>query len=270
MNVIIYLYTSLFMWACLNVLAECPGSDWTGEKTLHAAKEFTLHYKVEGDVLVIRLRAKTTGFLGFGLSEAGHMLGSDIVTVAVVNGEARIEDRFAGWTSFSPNSVAPWNIPPPRKDSEQSWQSECASEAGGYTDVILSRPLRTADCADREIINEEMSVIYAWGDDDTVAYHGANRGSTRLNFFEEPPIPFSPNGYTEIKEIFLNEYSLGSTATQYVLQLVDLGTDNVQHIVAMEPVILDEDKDFIRMLFVLKAVSTDVCRLTLRVILKNT
>ena len=45
------------------------------------------------DTLFIALRANHNGWLGLGFAEdaSGHMKGSDIVTVQVVDGEARVQ-----------------------------------------------------------------------------------------------------------------------------------------------------------------------------------
>ena len=239
----------LLLCQCWSVLAQCPGDeDWTGQITLHEATEYALQYKVQEERLVVRLRAKTTGFLGFGLSEAGHMLGSDIVTAAVVNGEARIEDRLAGWAPFSLEGSL--QIATPSIDTNQSWVSECASESGGYTDIILSRPLVTGDCADRDVVEGNMFVIFAWSDTDLVTYHGANRGSTIVNFFAAPaPTTFTPPEDADSSfDFLLNNYAMPSDVTQYVLQVTDIGTEN-KHVVAVEPLIQEEDAEFVRKLY---------------------
>jgi len=214
--------------------AGCPGSGWTGTRTLNAGAEFTLSYKVDqpNELLVIRLRAKTTGWLGFGLSESGHMIGADIVTATVEDGIARLEDRFTAWDAYPLSFIAP------EKDKCQHWTTVCAFEDGTYTDMILSRPLNTSDSQDRPIVQGEMFIIYAWGLADTVAYHGSRRGSTSPSF-----VP--PADATATVDITLNNFRMENRRTQYVLQLVDLTATN-RHVVAVEPLIKPADQAFVR------------------------
>ena len=56
------------------------------------------------------------------------------------------------------------------------------SEHDGMTEVHISRRLDTGDAFDR-VINEgePTDIIFAWGTDDVVAYHGvANRGKSSM------------------------------------------------------------------------------------------
>jgi hypothetical protein len=228
-----------------NAQAACEGSNWDGTKTLDATVEYTLNYKIDGEYLVIRLRAKTLGFLGFGFSESGHMIGSDIVTSAVINGYLRVEDRFAGWTSF-PTSLD--NIPKPREDKCSHWSAVCGSEDSQYTTVIVSRRLDTNDTEDRPVTRGLMNIIYSWGEDDTINYHGANRGSTTVAFFNDVETTFvAPADANSTTTITLNNYAMTTTVTQYVVQEFDLGT-TIKHIVAIEPVIAAADLKYVRKL----------------------
>ena len=228
------------------VSAHCTSSlAWTGTATLNAAAEYTLKYLVASGTLTIHARAKTTGFMGFGLSEAGHMMGADIVTMAVVNGQARVEDRFAKWTPFDLTALT---VTPntPTIDCSQDWTTVCASEVSGYSEFILSRPVLSSDNQDRNITSGDMVIIFSWGSTDTVAYHGSNRGSTLVNFYASAPASFvSPPDTDSTKEVRMNDYILDSIRTQYALQKIVLD-DDVAHIVAVEPVIPDADKPFVR------------------------
>jgi hypothetical protein len=215
--------------------------EFTHKLTLDAAKEYTVNYKVdeEDEKLILRLRAKHTGYLGFGFSETGFMAGADIVTVSMSSsGEPSVIDRFADWDAH------PFAGPTPHVDKCNQWETLCASEENGYTDFVISRPLDTQDSEDRAIKNGAMPVIFAWGESDTFVYHGANRGSTRIAFFSdvktEFEVPAESDGFVEA---FINNYSLGSDKTQYVLQKIDIGPET-RHIIAIEPFIRDEDKEF--------------------------
>jgi len=210
---------------------------------LNTDNDYALQYKADenSSLLYIRLRARTTGWLGFGLSESGHMVGSDIVTVSIVNGEPVVEDRFAQWNAH------PFAGSVPQLDMCNQWQVICAQEEGGYTDVVIARPFETEDTEDRIVTRGRQPVIFAWGDDSDVAsYHGIRRGSTLVAFFNDVPAEFeAPNVTDRTFDLVLNDYQLSKDRTHYVLQKFDLGED-ARHIVAVEAIVRDEDLQFAR------------------------
>jgi hypothetical protein len=164
----------------------------TNNITLSTEHQYTLAYLIYQGKLFIQLKAQTNGWIGFGLSERGHMLGSDIVTVSVgENGVPDIKDRFVSWVAY-PFANESDGRPFPTIDSTcQDWSSLCAVEQNGFTSAVLVRSLSTNDEFDRNITNQDQSIVWAisagGANPDQVAYHtGSNRGSTRINFFVAP------------------------------------------------------------------------------------
>ena len=205
------------------VTASCP-HQLAYSQVLDPDINYTVGYQVDtvAQTVTISLRAQTLGWIGFGLSESGHMLGSDIVTAAVVNGQPRVEDRFCEWSPYPFNGVLP------QQDKCNNWNVLCASEEDGYTQVVMTRALDTQDNADRPIVNGDMWVVFAWGSTDTIVYHGPYRGTTSINFFGDYEPFVIPSDVTAYTDLLLSNYILTADETQYVLQLFDLGTDEKQ------------------------------------------
>jgi hypothetical protein len=172
-------------------------------------------------------------------------MGSDIVTMAVVNGKPRLEDRFAVWTAFdvASNTVTPTT---PKVDACSNYDVICASEVDGYTEFMVKRLLDTGDKEDRVIAPGPMVLIYSWGESDTVAYHGANRGNLPISVIGAAVPSFTvPADVNANQNILMNNYAMKTTRTQYVLQKVDIGT-TTSHIVAVEVIIPTVDAPFVR------------------------
>jgi hypothetical protein len=89
-------------------------------------------------------------------------------------------------------------------------------------------------------------VFYAWGASHTVPYHSNSRGTTTVIFFQPPPPAFTPPSDADGSiDIVLNNYVTASDGTQYVLQRFDVGAQ-VRQIVAIQPLVRDQDNDLIR------------------------
>ena len=135
-----------------------------------------LHWSIKDDTIEIVLVTQATGWIGFGIAEAGGMPGADIMIYeASMN---KVIDAYA--TSYSA----------PIADDSQDWTLINSTVAGGYIIVEAQRLLDTGDSQDRPIVNDGDAVmqphriIAAWGDDAHVAYHGSKRVSGAVRFFE--------------------------------------------------------------------------------------
>ena len=105
------------------------------------------------------------GWVGFGISDSGGMVGADIVTATVQNGNVAVSDWFSTAESY------------PTRDTCADWKAVGGAVVGSYTVVELERKLATGDSQDLPIMDNGMPtrIIVAKGDSDTFAYHGSNR-----------------------------------------------------------------------------------------------
>ncbi|CAB9500833.1 Putative fatty-acid--CoA ligase FadD21 [Seminavis robusta] len=146
----------------------------------------------DGQDLVIMLSASSVaGWIGFGFGEAasGSMLGADVVIVMpddINLGNVTATDYYVPWESSPLDKGTP---PFPVRDSQQDW----AVLAGHYssdtgTVVVLQRKLDTGDKHQDRVVNldERMSVIFAFGQETYLSYHGPkHRGTTMIQFGKE-------------------------------------------------------------------------------------
>ena len=109
-------------------------------------------------VITFAVRAKTTGWVGIGISPNGKMPGSDIFMGWVTSaGKPIFADRFAKGRSM------------PAIDPSQDWQLVGASESNGRLEFEVTRPFRSCDSAnDLPIESGTTRIIWAYHAEDPV------------------------------------------------------------------------------------------------------
>ena len=151
-----------------------------------------MQWLIDGDYINVRLavtsvsRKLKPSWIGFGISEAGHMLGSDIVTVTYdFNQGAMVDDRWVPWSAYDENNAGVNASFFPRLDTYNEWSLLCVRSTGTFLSVIVRRLLDTQDGQDRAIANGTIPTIWAWGTTPGVAYH-IDRGSDYVTFQGDP------------------------------------------------------------------------------------
>jgi len=166
-------------------------------------------------------------WLGFGISESGSMVGSDLVTVEYDRAikKIRVRDHYVPWAKD-------WYQPV--EDDTIDWQLLCQSVGPTSLRAVLVRAIDTGDAQDRPFLTEGSTpIIVAWGTGSTLSYHGARRSSTACAFFGQEPIFEIPADVSDVPIMlgFQPPFKLTSTVTQYVCQAYDQGTKD-RHVVA--------------------------------------
>ena len=208
--------------------------------------KMTFKWKVNNVDNTIDILLHSSGLVGgssaswfaFGLSEAGGMLGADIVSVEFgSSGSVSVVDRYVPWVA-SPLEQPP--RPYPVADTQQDWELVCGESLENSVTAVVRRKLKTNDEEqDRDFVSGSVSVIYAWGDG-ALGYHGSNRGSIKVDFLGEELssvdafVPPADADGSFVKG-FSPGYELAPITTQYVCQVHDIGTTPL-HIVAAEQV----------------------------------
>jgi hypothetical protein len=186
-----------------------------------------------------------TAWIAFGLSESGGMVGADIFSVEFSDsdtsggGTTSLVDRYVPWAA-APLESSP--LPYPVTDTHQDWELICSENSANRTTAVVRRKWNTGDEQDRAIVAGSNAVIYAW-DKGGLGYHAANRGSLSLDFLatgEEAAAPgsvFLPPSDADASFVagFSPGYALKGITTQYVCQVIDVGT-TLRHVVAVEQV----------------------------------
>lgn len=174
-------------------------------------------------------------WIGFGLSESGHMLGSDIVSVSFHDDKISADDRYVNWTAF-PFTTGQQLYP--YLDTQNDWTLLCGDASDTELTAIVQRNLDTKDINDRVFKKGSLPVVYAWGNTTEIDYHGPNRGTAAVSFIEDPSVlPFPPADATGTIDVLFNPgYVLEGRDTYYICQSFDLGTEDLQ-VVAVAPLL---------------------------------
>lgn len=239
-----------------------PYLDWIAAKTVEerynastflpgseAGQGAAIHWTIQGDELHMALAVRAMGWAAFGLSQAGGMLGSDIVYWQVsepttLTDAYVVEDRF-----------------PAHDGCDQDWvlvDTDLTHE--GFIMWEGRRKLVTGDSRDLPIISDSEiavpphRVIAAWGDSDTVGYHGRNvaRGSIR---FEAPNTDELVNQMQNATASFFvgaQNFTIPRDVTTYKVfcvtknDILSLGIpDQYLHIIAFEPILSPETELYV-------------------------
>jgi DOMON domain len=129
----------------------------------------------------VAVAVRATGWVGFGISEAGGMLGSDI----------------ALWESGNPDTIRDSYVVEdfdvPKLDDCQSWTLNNHIMENGWIIVEMTRLLDTMDTQDHKLIDDSRlptptRLIAAWGDSPTVSFHGFQVGKISATIFPLPEI----------------------------------------------------------------------------------
>ena len=136
------------------------------------AKLYRVYWKLINNdkEILFELHCKTTGWVGFGLSPNGAMMGDFAIGWVDKNGKSYLKD-----THSEKNSK-------PKIDKTQDWFLVDAKEVDGYTILKIKRSLITCDKNDDlDIKTETNYLLFAWNDKDPVTgendfdYHGKNK-----------------------------------------------------------------------------------------------
>jgi DOMON domain len=236
----------------LNWISVSPLSEWTSTTYLASAANPNLgaavHWSIDNSTQTLELAVatKSAGWMAFGMSVAGGMLGADLFVVEASNLTAIMDMHVL-------------NERLPLLDECQNWKLVDAQVSDdGFFLVRAERALDTADPQDLAIQNDGnysfpiSRVIAAWGDDANYGYHGANRahsgirwhsdGQSESELFKTHMEAASDASYL----VAASNHSLTTDETEYAYfcsrsgDMVEAGVDmagNGVTIVGFEPII---------------------------------
>ncbi len=119
-------------------------------------KKISFFWKVQGDIIAIKVTAETKGWVGIGFNPSKKMKDANFVLGYVKNGKVEIRDDFGkSKTSHKP-------------DSKLGGTSDVVltggTEKGGITTIEFTFPLKSGDKYDSEInANGDNIVLLAYG-----------------------------------------------------------------------------------------------------------
>ena len=123
-----------------------------------ASSGITLKWKVEGNLLHLKVSAETTGWVAVGFDPVNRMEGANIIIGYVEDGAAYIRDDYA-YTIVSHDS-----------DESQGGTDDvtnpAGTESGGVTEISFTIPLDSGDAYDKPLVpGNAYNVILARGPD---------------------------------------------------------------------------------------------------------
>jgi hypothetical protein len=172
----------------------------------------------DADTIHLALAVPATGWVGFGISEAGGMIGSDMALFTAAQPteliDAHVVDQEA--MPLTDTTCQDWKL-------KSSSSSPIAGE-NGWIIVEMSRLLDTHDTQDH-VLNDDADIstpptrlIAAWGDDASVSYHGTNRARSAVRLFASDSTPLADvlneasDGYFDVLQ---DEFEIPSNETYY-------------------------------------------------------
>lgn len=141
-----------------------------------------IFWNVDNDAQTVHfaVAVHATGWVGFGISEAGGMIGSDMALFQASQPteivDAHVVDQLA--MPLTDTNCQDWKL-----------KSSPIDGTNGWIIVEMSRLLDTQDSQDHvlkddaDIWRPPTRIIAAWGDDSTVSYHGKNKARTAVRIF---------------------------------------------------------------------------------------
>mmetsp|Transcript_4381 Transcript_4381/g.10303 ORF Transcript_4381/g.10303 Transcript_4381/m.10303 type:complete len:599 (-) Transcript_4381:246-2042(-) len=211
-------------------------------------------WKINGDEINFAIAARATGWLAFGISEAGGMLGSDVVYYETANPD-QVVDSY-----IMENRAAPL------KDDCQSWNLISKTISDGWIILEVNRKLDTEDHQDHKIVNDAggffapTRLIAAWGDTLSMSYHGTNAARNSVRLFADGSVSVKEALVTKLTnaaagffDVTENNYQIPARDTTYadICKTADeilLGigvTETPLTLVGAMPVISEETKAYI-------------------------
>eukprot|EP01112_Ceratiomyxa_fruticulosa_P014193 TRINITY_DN4047_c0_g1_i1.p1 TRINITY_DN4047_c0_g1~~TRINITY_DN4047_c0_g1_i1.p1 ORF type:complete len:590 (-),score=110.31 TRINITY_DN4047_c0_g1_i1:96-1865(-) len=198
------------------------------------SSRYTLHWRVDlkQQVVYLAFEVHTNGWIGFGLAEqeSGSMPGADMITGFVKDGQGVIQDRWSSEYAL------------PSIDSCQNWQlvNSHEDEKSGLTVIEVSRDLITNDTQDRPVLAGPTRIVWAFGDDDYISYHGSDRGFTAVVFYgtiNEEVVIDDENSMT--KDFLMSGAQIPPKQTTYMCQAFQLPflEYGPAHVVKVDPIV---------------------------------
>ncbi|MFH2131759.1 MAG: DOMON domain-containing protein [bacterium] len=144
--------TILFIFLCI-IPASAMSMDYDHEIKL---EKMTFSWKIQEQLLYVKLTAATTGWVGIGFNPSTKMQDANFVLGYVKNGTVIMTDAYG----VRPKE----HIDDTAMNGQNNVVSVSGSEQGEFTTIEFSLPLDSGDAADRKINREGVNtVLLAFG-----------------------------------------------------------------------------------------------------------
>eukprot|EP00903_Cladosiphon_okamuranus_P022592 g20787.t1 len=208
---------------------------------------WTIDTEAESVRLAVHATA-ATGWVGVGVSDMGGMEGADIVFYEAASGD--ITD------SFSIVAGAPV-----ADECTQDWALLSAEAGDGSLVFEAERALDSGDAQDRVFIDDTADgavptrLIAAWGDSETVSYHGAAWGKAEVLMFGgeetsilDPLLELKSAPGVSFVDVIARNFTIPEVRTHYestCVQASELSGAEEFHIIGFEGVVQSDTAQYV-------------------------
>lgn len=140
------------------------------------AKDMTVSWSIEGELIHVRLSGKTTGWVGIGFAPEKAMQGANIIIGAVKNGKVKIEDHYGDRKRGHSSDK--------KLGGKDHVLNPMGTEENGNTTISFSFPLDSGEKWDKPINPGQtgrIMIAYGTGRDSLRSGH-AYRGVYEINY----------------------------------------------------------------------------------------
>lgn len=213
-----------------------------------------IFWEINGDEIEFGIVVRASGWVAFGISEAGGMFGSDVVYFESSNPDKIVDSHIVESRAA------------PLVDECQNWGLISATNEEGWIILEAKRPLDTGDFQDHVIRNDEelwmapTRLIAAWGDQSSIGYHGLNTARNSVRLFAknsgnisnalQASLETNSDGSFDVTESMYQIPARDTTYNEYCMTYSDIqkeiGTETVPlTLIGAIPIITEETRAFV-------------------------
>lgn len=130
--------------------------------------DIEVYTRIQGDAVMMALKAKTKGYLALGIDPEEKMKGADILMCSVNEGKVSLVEMF---------STGPIGPHPPKQGGTASVSMVSGSYQDGVMIVEFARKMNPGGPQDKPLKLGENKVIWAIGDNNNITQKHSQRGS---------------------------------------------------------------------------------------------
>jgi len=141
--------------------------------TLNAAKvDFT--WNISGEMLSVKLKAPTTGWVGIGFNPSEEMKDANFILGFIKDGKVSVLDQHGSSKRNHKEDAA--------LGGADNVADTSGTEAGGSTEISFSMPLKAGDTLDKEIkAQTDQVILLAYGKTDRLAQQHVANAKLKVN-----------------------------------------------------------------------------------------
>ncbi|XP_051818205.1 putative DBH-like monooxygenase protein 2 [Antechinus flavipes] len=176
-------------------------------------------FDIKAEMITFELRVQTTGWVGLGITNRYTNVGADLVVGGVLP---------EGNIYFSDHHVVDDDTL--EEDGSQDAKLLSLTQDAAYTTMRFSRPFRSCDPHDRDILDETNRVLAAYGLDDTIRLE-RNRTFVKSIYLLQiiHPDDLTTPGITIIHDLEIRDFLIPEDDTTYICTFLPLPIVKKKH-----------------------------------------